>query len=543
MKEIRLYLMILGFMLLLQNIASGQVVLRDSVTIVALHSDVRESVKKDVKKAAELDSRVLTWLNKFNKDVILNKRNVNNDIFNINQVVSGFEMPRDVRLIVFYSFLSRLDTAQPPFASLITNFVSQGDSMVSEALGPRFPNLLSGPTFILNGCTSSFETHQQFNYDNFGEPDSVFQQSFGEVSQGDTIQFFYDTDFGFGRDTLAISISNEITLSNGLIAGWDVTLGSFDFCLSRFLDKLDIFVGVVTDSFEITISDPDSIWPTLPAGQGGNPNARNLKDTTTVELIQNGIRIPNRDVTISASMILPSGGHDHTIQPLQDSLGVFTIYGANPDTASGTITARTDANGRIQFGYRAPVFGGEVEFVAMTISEGDTLVARDTLLVKVPGLELLEDGTNYTKIGGTANHNGPPGFAEDHNHYGTNATVLAMDLIAGAYRDSLPNEQILHINDISLPNGGLFDVNGNWLPEHSSHRTGEDVDVRTELPGTRQGVPVRIPRNATNWQTTTLVRNRIFERRSNNSNAVADIHNANTIAEHYHLDLGIRIPF
>ncbi len=536
MKEIRLYLMILGFMLLLQNIASGQVVLRDSVTIVALHSDVRESVKKDVKKAAELDSRVLTWLNKFNKDVILNKRNVNNDIFNINQVVSGFEMPRDVRLIVFYSFLSRLDTAQPPFASLITNFVSQGDSMVSEALGPRFPNLLSGPTFILNGCTSSFETHQQFNYDNFGEPDSVFQQSFGEVSQGDTIQFFYDTDFGFGRDTLAISISNEITLSNGLIAGWDVTLGSFDFCLNRFLDKLDIFVGVVTDSFEITISDPDSIWPTLPAGQGGNPNARNLKDTTTVELIQNGIRIPNRDVTISASMILPSGGHDHTIQPLQDSLGVFTIYGANPDTASGTITARTDANGRIQFGYRAPVFGGEVEFVAMTISEGDTLVARDTLLVKVPGLELLEDGTNYTKIGGTANHNGPPGFAEDHNHYGTNATVLAMDLIAGAYRDSLPNEQILHINDISLPNGGLFDVNGNWLPEHSSHRTGEDVDVRTELPGTRQGVPVRIPRNATNWQTTTLVRNRIFERICNNSNAVADIHNANTIAEHYHLD-------
>ena len=89
------------------------------------------------------------------------------------------------------------------------------------------------------------------------------------------------------------------------------------------------------------------------------------------------------------------------------------------------------------------------------------MVARDTLLVKVPGLELLEDGTNYTKIGGTANHNGPPGFAEDHNHYGTNATVLAMDLIAGAYRDSLPNEQILHINDISLPNGGLFDVNGN----------------------------------------------------------------------------------
>jgi len=177
---------------------------------------------------------------------------------------------------------------------------------------------------------------------------------------------------------------------------------------------------------------------------------------------------------------------------------VLTIYGANPATANGTITARTDANGRIQFGYRAPVFGGEIEFVATTISEGDTLVARDTLRVKVPDLELLANGADYVKLGGAANHHGPPGFAEDHNHYGTSATVLAMNSIAVAYRDSLPNEQILHINDISLTNGGLFDVSGQWRPPHTTHRTGEDVDIKTELPGTRQGVPVRIPRNAIN---------------------------------------------
>ena len=33
------------------------------------------------------------------------------------------------------------------------------------------------------------------------------------------------------------------------------------------------------------------------------------------------------------------------------------------------------------------------------------------------------------------------------------------------------------LNDISLPNGGLFDINPNWNPPHKSHRIGKDVDI------------------------------------------------------------------
>ncbi|MCH9008433.1 hypothetical protein IIA29_10585, partial [candidate division KSB1 bacterium] len=217
------------------------------------------------------------------------------------------------------------------------NFASKGDSIVDELLLPHFGNLISGPVRL--NCSGRFETHQLEIYNHFGVPNptSESEQSFGKVSLGDSIQFFYNTDLGLG----SISSVTEFTLPNGLFVGWRLIFRFSINCLNADRDRLTIFVGLITDSLRITISDPDTIWPTLPANQGGNPNARNVKDTTTVELIQNGIRIPNRDVTITASMILPSGGHDHTIRPQQDSLGVFTIYGANPATANGKITART----------------------------------------------------------------------------------------------------------------------------------------------------------------------------------------------------------
>jgi len=33
------------------------------------------------------------------------------------------------------------------------------------------------------------------------------------------------------------------------------------------------------------------------------------------------------------------------------------------------------------------------------------------------------------------------------------------------------------INDMSLPWGGLFDIDNNWSTPHSKHRTGKSVDV------------------------------------------------------------------
>jgi hypothetical protein len=38
----------------------------------------------------------------------------------------------------------------------------------------------------------------------------------------------------------------------------------------------------------------------------------------------------------------------------------------------------------------------------------------------------------------------------------------------------------MRINDVSLPYGGLFDVNGDWRDPHVSHRSGKDVDIENQ---------------------------------------------------------------
>ena len=38
----------------------------------------------------------------------------------------------------------------------------------------------------------------------------------------------------------------------------------------------------------------------------------------------------------------------------------------------------------------------------------------------------------------------------------------------------------LYYNDLSLPLGGLFDVDTNWACCHDEHRAGRDLDLRTD---------------------------------------------------------------
>ncbi len=461
-----------------------------------------------------------------------------------NDVVSGFVMPRNGVLQIYYALITRLDFPLPAYANLLMWFDQNGDSVITDPLLPRFPDVDSGPFTYFNGCFSSFETHDLIFYQNFSAPPNVYLYEVGRVAQGDTVQFFYDTQslFTGARDTLAILLADEVLLSDGTLAGWNVAFGEYDFCLDEWNDRLDVFIGVLTDSISIDISDPEEIWPTLFVDQGSN----NVKNPITVTLTQNNQPLANQNVTVTARIILPSsppGGHDHTNQPLVDSLGVFTDLNTTA-TDTGMITTSTDANGRIQLSYRAPSFGGQIELTAQAIITGsvinpDTVIARDALAVRVPGLaQLPADANNYVKVGGTNDHHGPPLFQQemdDHNHWGEQAAIDSLEQIAIAWRQGFPQELILHINDISLACGGLFDVSGMWRSPHQDHRIGRDVDLRTELPGLRQGIPVRIPRNAVNWQTTVLIENADFEDICDERGARARIHRRNTEEEHYHI--------
>lgn len=59
---------------------------------------------------------------------------------------------------------------------------------------------------------------------------------------------------------------------------------------------------------------------------------------------------------------------------------------------------------------------------------------------------------------------------------GTETTIEAMRLISEQYATDT-GTFLLSINDMSLPLGGVFDLSNDWLPDHVSHRDGQDVDI------------------------------------------------------------------
>lgn len=172
----------------------------------------------------------------------------------------------------------------------------------------------------------------------------------------------------------------------------------------------------------------------------------------------------------------------------------YLVNIAEQDSAQGEIEALTnEETGRLSLRYNAPEFGGQIALVAQYIQETDTLFARDTVNILVPNLILLPEGTSYSKVGGTPSHFGPrvdhlhQDFrVPDNNHYGTLELVDFLINLSNSWEAMIladstqDNRQTpLNINDMSLPNGGKFDIYGRWTGSHSYHRVGRDVDIRT----------------------------------------------------------------
>lgn len=105
---------------------------------------------------------------------------------------------------------------------------------------------------------------------------------------------------------------------------------------------------------------------------------------------------------------------------------------------------------------------------------------RTNILVGIEGLQELEDPSandHYVK-----NRNGEADHPEAF--YGTPDTISTLKEIADKYYALTENEngpetpgRILSVNDMSLPRGGLFDIEADWVKPHKTHRRGTDVDI------------------------------------------------------------------
>jgi hypothetical protein len=182
----------------------------------------------------------------------------------------------------------------------------------------------------------------------------------------------------------------------------------------------------------------------------------------TVSVVDgSGVPTPNSTVSLRLSAPEPRAGHDH--------------LGGKPVGLLETLQKTPITDGRIDTGpsgtARLYVVAPEVSGPLLIEGTSETAKADTTSLqVMIAGLVAMPPGASYLFTGAvTGKHT--------DNHYGTPAALTAFKVFA----DSLFRwtAEPLGINDISLAQGGLFDVGTTaWDLPHGYHRRGTHADIR-----------------------------------------------------------------
>ena len=94
---------------------------------------------------------------------------------------------------------------------------------------------------------------------------------------------------------------------------------------------------------------------------------------------------------------------------------------------------------------------------------------RHDYVVRYGPFTSLLPGSDWVLIGATDSH--------PLNHYGRYSTIGAIKAVASQYHAEYPDYDVIAINDISLPLGGIFDLNRNWRGPHYQHSRGKAVDI------------------------------------------------------------------
>lgn len=213
---------------------------------------------------------------------------------------------------------------------------------------------------------------------------------------------------------------------------------------------------------------PSEVWP----------QKTGSKETTATVMVSLTSPPPPEGCTVNL-MVEPvekSGGHIHT-SGRNDHKGTLTTY-----------TMHFDAEGAQNTKYWSSEVSGEEKIIAKVKGEkkGEAKVT-----VMVPGLEPLGSSIVY-------NLSQSPDAAITHpkNHYGVPDTNDKIFNVAFEYL--YETDAILGINDMSLEKGGLFDIDADWLPPHSSHRVGKSVDINRTAQDTETLKYVNVDRERLN---------------------------------------------
>jgi hypothetical protein len=235
---------------------------------------------------------------------------------------------------------------------------------------------------------------------------------------------------------------------------------------------------------------PDSLPPRIPPGNTMTEALTNAPTQATVEALVKSCPsepgTPQPSVEVSFRVEPPgtgspdAGGHVHNAARPKGS------FERDQGPTETTCVTQLDAGevGSCSVTYHPSEVSGKEKIAAQATGYPD---ASKDVVVEVPGLEnLAAVVTNFWRLTGqTAGH--------PDNRWGTAATVNSIQLVALDFLEysceTLMTCAALKINDLSLRQGGLFDICGSWNPAdtcqsaprggHRWHRTGTGVDIES----------------------------------------------------------------
>jgi hypothetical protein len=195
---------------------------------------------------------------------------------------------------------------------------------------------------------------------------------------------------------------------------------------------------------------------------------------------------PGAKVTISLNRLQNSGGHNHPGGPAGSIAPQAFVLGPHyPQNQPAVFTA--------------PLAAGSVQMVA-AFSVGNPSTVTGLNRVAVPGLVILTGGVGISLTGASPTH--------PVNHSGLPTLVTKIQQLATSFHGKFGKN--LFVNDMSLPEGGVYDFKNTWAPPHVTHREGRTVDINSTSmsPGERDffkstalalGFSVTLETNPEHW--------------------------------------------
>lgn len=184
--------------------------------------------------------------------------------------------------------------------------------------------------------------------------------------------------------------------------------------------------------------------------------------------------LPYLTVTINREYIAQSGGHLH-LDSNNNNPTVFDLL----DIASPS--GITDTSGTFTTTVKGMNIAGLLKLTATANWSGHNLASEPFgVYIGFNNLVEITAGPGYRLTGSTDAVDCAGGACDNHkymNHFGAPQMQQFLSDMTALYAQLEGQPVVLGVNDISLPSGGLFDIDGNWTPSHWYHRIGCGVDI------------------------------------------------------------------